>query len=99
MLLDIAIRDEHMKLIEATDEALEIKGLVVINDTDFDEEAAIQEFLELVRSCKPDSYMPDSGFYKEATIAKFRNALGQRMLLSITMSKPQVEGIHGDVTG
>lgn len=94
ILEDIAVRDEFMKLIEAADETLEIKGIVIINDTAFDDEAGIQAFLELLRTT-PSS---PSGLSLDNAIAKFCNASGRRMLLSIAMTKPQVAGIHGEVT-
>lgn len=94
ILEDIAVRDEFMKLIEAADETLEIKGIAIINDTAFDDEAGIQAFLELLRTT-PSS---PSGLSLDNTIAKFCNASGRRMLLSIAMTKPQVAGIHGEVT-
>ena len=99
LLLDLAAREEYLKLLEATDETLEIQGLVVINDTAFDDEAGFQAFLELVRNVAPGSYSTGVGLHHENIIAKFRRFFGRRMLLSITMTKPQVAGIHGDVTG
>ncbi len=96
LLQDVAVRDEFMKLIEATDETLEIKGIVIINGTAFDDEAGIQAFLELLRSI---ANSPGSGLYLDNIINKFRTAYGRRMLLSISMTKPQIAGIHGDVTG
>jgi enoyl-CoA hydratase/carnithine racemase len=96
LLKDVAVRDEFMKLIEATDESREIKGIVIINDTAFDDEAGMQAFIELLRSI---ANSPGSGLYLDDTIAKFYIAYGRRMLLSISMTKPQVAGIHGDVTG
>ena len=97
LLMDIAVRDEFLKLFNAIDEALDIKGSVVVNDTDYDDEAGMKTLLELVGS-KDDS-RSHTNFLSEDSIAKFRNSFGRRMLLNITMTKPQVSGIHGDVTG
>lgn len=97
LLLDIAIRDEYLELVKAIAETAKIKGSVVINDTEFDDEAGIKALLEFVGS-REDSRSRTS-FLSESAIAKFRNSFGRRMLLYITMAKPQVAGVHGDVTG
>lgn len=99
LLLDISVRDAFLKLLEAIDETLKIKGLVAINDAAFDDEASMQAFLKFVRSLAPGSYSPVVGLHKENAVAKFRRSFGRRMLSSITMTKPQVAGFHGDVTG
>lgn len=96
LLLDIVLRNEYLKLMETINETREIKGVVVINDTDFDEEAGMKVFLELVG--RGDESPSKSNFLIEDTIVKFRNSFGRRMLSNITMIKPQVSGIHGDVT-
>ncbi len=97
LLMDIVVRDEYLKLVEAIDNTRDIKGIVVINDTDFDDEAGIKALLELIGS--HDDSQSHTNFLSEETIAKFRNSFGRRMLLNITMTKPQVAGMHGDVTG
>ena len=94
LLMDVAIRDGYLKLFNAIDETPDIKGLVVINDTDYDDEAGIKALLEFIG----DRDGSRSHFLSEDAIAKFRNSFGHRMLLNITMAKPQVAGIHGDVT-
>lgn len=92
LLQDIAVRDEYMKLLEAIDETPEIKGIVVLNDTDFNEEDGYQALIELVQNFVPGSYRGEN------VIAKFRRSLGRRMLMNLSMTKHQVAGIHGDVT-
>jgi 2-(1,2-epoxy-1,2-dihydrophenyl)acetyl-CoA isomerase len=97
LLRDVAIRDEYLKLVNAIDETHDIKGSVVINDSDYDGEAGIKALLEFIEN--RDDSRSQTHFLSENAIAIFRDSFGRRMLLSITMAKPQVAGIHGDVTG
>ncbi len=99
LFLDISVRNEYLKLFEAIDESQDIKGVAIINDTDFDDEASVKGFLELVRGSSSSDFTPGVGFYKENIIAKFRNSFGRIMLSSINLTKPQVAGTHGDATG
>ena len=77
-LMDIAVRDAYMKLIETVDEDPEIKGLVVVNDTDFNEEEGMQALAGLWRDERLDaSGKRSSSYLKEKAITTFRNAFGQ----------------------
>lgn len=96
LLMDIVIRDEYLELLKAINDTRDIRGAVVINDIDFDDEAGMKALLELVGS--HDDSGSHTNFLSENTIAKFRNSFGRRMLLNITMVKPVVAGVHGDVT-
>ena len=91
LFLDFMVRDEYLKLAEAIKESVEIKGVVTINDPDFDDEAGIQSLLEFVSS-------DNSSFNVETVIDKFRDTIGRRLLLNLAMTKPQVVGVHGDAT-
>ncbi len=83
LLMDIAIRDEYLKLVNSIDDTHDIRGSVTINDTGFDDEAGIKALLELVGSS--DDSQSRTNFLSENTIAKFRNSFGRRILLNITM--------------
>lgn len=97
MFLDLVVRDEYLKLSEAIKESREIKGVVTINDPDFDDEAGIQSLLELVCG-DGSSSRSEASFNSETVISKFRDTIGRRLLLNLAMTKPQVTGVHGDAT-
>jgi len=99
LIQDVAMAEAHMKLLEAVDKDSEVRGLVVINDMQFDEAAGLQKFLEYLQGGKNDDTGASGSFYlKENAIARFRNLLGQRMLLNLVMTKVQIAGFHGDIT-
>ena len=97
LFLDVGIRNEYLKLVEAIKDSKEIKGSVTINAPDFDDEAGFQTLLELVCGGS-DSGSFDSRFKSETVISKFRDTIGKRMLSNIAMTKPQVVGVQGDAT-
>jgi len=84
LLKDVALANEYMQLLKAADEDSEIKGIVLINDKQFENADAIQALIENPGNIK--------------AISTFRNIIERLLLLSLNISKPIVAGFHGNVS-
>ena len=84
LLKDVASANEYMQLLKAADEDSEIKGIVLINDKQFEKSDVIQALIENPGNIK--------------AIATFRNIIERLLLLSLNISKPIIAGFHGNVS-